>query len=180
MPKIKTLVPFFILIALLCNARVTAQTCDDVKIPSSLAEYVDHTYSTWRLVNTNDLEEYHRQTWRIEHPKLCPGLARGNFGPYGKFHFALLLIPKAQSDQRAIVVLLIQYKSGFRSRKLDEIKIAKPVPVLFAGPAGKYRSYDSSKKIVSPYDVVSLVFYESSATVFYWAKTGYKSLQVTD
>jgi hypothetical protein len=147
---------------------------------SSIREHLLREYPDWKLVGVGDLLPHHRELWAGEHAKECPGLVLGRFEPTGKWLAAALIVPSSANDQRAKLILIKENNRKYYFKILADIGQRGPTPVLFKSPAGKYKSWDGSLTVRTRYPVISLVSYESSATVFYWAGGKFHQLQVSD
>jgi hypothetical protein len=168
------------LLLIMMSGVVSVAQCPSRKAPPSLVSYVAEQFPDWRIVEVKDLLDYHQQLWRSEHPAECPGVAVGRFEPTGLWKWAILLVPKAETDNRAKALLLKEQGSGYTSMTLAEVPNRGNVPVLAKAAPGLYKSYDSAQRVRTRYSVVSLIFYESSASVFYWDKGKFHEIQVSD
>ncbi len=178
------LVPMWLIFLMLLSgfANPSFGQCEKQKIPPGIGQYLSRQFPDWELVAVKNLLEYHQELWLQEHSGDCPGLARGWFEPSRRWKTAVLIVPKLESENRAKVLLIKQVGTKYSSIVLADIKERGAVPVIFSAPAGEYKSSDSTRKVKAKakYAVISLVFYESSATVFYWSNGKFRELQVSD
>lgn len=154
--------------------------CKEGLIPPGMSQYVKTKFTDWKVVAVTDLLEYHRELWLQEHSTACPGVAQGRFDPSGRWKTAILLIPKLPSENKAKLILVDNKGNKYSSMILADMNERGQVPVIYTAPRGSYKSWDNSRKVMARYAVVALVFYESSGTVFYWARGKFHELQVSD
>jgi hypothetical protein len=145
-----------------------------------MSQYLKTKFPEWKVVAVKDLLAYHRELWLQEHSTACPGIAQGRYDPSGHWKTAILVVPKLPHDNRAKLILVNKTGQKYSSMVLAEMNERGHVPVIFTAPRGSYKSWDDSQKVMTRYAVVALVFYESSATVFYWANGKFHELQVSD
>jgi hypothetical protein len=170
----------FVLIVLFGTWSPIYSQCDGATKSSGIDSFLMTRYPDWKVVEVTDLSEYHRRLWLEDHPTACPGMDTGRFDPGGRWQTAILLIPKLQRDNRAKLLILSKIGLKYSSVVLANLDQRGEVPVIFTASRGRYRSWDHSVEIVTKYKVVTLVFYESSATVFYWTNGKFHELQVSD
>jgi hypothetical protein len=154
--------------------------CETQHISPRIREYLLKEFPDWKVVGVNDLLAYHKELWVAEHGAECPGVAFGRYEPTGRWRTAMLIIPKSSTDLRAKLLLIGETGGRYNHKILADISQRGPTPVLFKAPPGKYRSWNGSRTVRTRYPVMSLVFYESSATVFFWANGKFRELQVSD
>ena len=176
-------VTLLVLVATSLSAAQSSDPCAEVNLPVQVIELLKVNFPDWRPKSTLDLENDDRQLWLKAHAKECPGAVIGQFERTDRPAFAVLLVPKSDSNGGYRLLVFSKGSSGntYRWKVLDHadgktysgLVISKALP-------GKYSDFASRTSIQTTLDGIYLEWIEKGADLFYWSAGRYHKLQVSE
>jgi hypothetical protein len=129
----------------------------------------------------SDLDAEDADSWRADHPRDCPGVAVGKFGP-GYEGYAVSLVRRLGPNSfDATLVLLARRKGGFVVVVLnpDSGPIAR-APVVSTTPAGSYEDSERIEKIRTGWPLIIYETIGAGSIAYYWKAGKFRSLTVAE
>ena len=173
------IVPLVLMLSSAFSAQIFAASCEGKGLPPYIRSYLEKESSQWKIIEVSDLAPDHKTFWLRDHPHECPGFVVGAFTPSARKLYAVALISRTLNTHAE---LLIFEKSAqkYNVKVLLSPFSAAPIPVIFKATPGTYEDWESTRKVKTRFPGITFVFYESSATLFYWSNGKFRELQVSD
>jgi hypothetical protein len=175
--RLRPLVGFcFLALVPLVHAVGPNEACN---LPLELQNVIAGKYSGAKVVGLSDLDQDDKGFFQKDHGDACPGVTKVDFYGDGKETFALALITKTGTKEKAELVLAHRVGGRWETKMLDTVDGA-PVPVVWSQPPGDYRDVDGKKEIRATRPVIVFAGYESWAILYAWTDTGVSKIWLQD
>ena len=152
--------------------------CDSRDLPRVARKVLVQHLPNWRIVTVSDLSPDDQRLWSENHEGKCPGVIEGNFTTVHSF--AVSLIRQEHATLLQILVLLEQSHNGYILRTLSGASRTAVPNILLKFPPGKYRDAEQTRSVQTKFDGVAYIKLEAEGTLYYKAKEGFKSLEISE
>jgi hypothetical protein len=131
------------------ETRTEPRPCDANLLPAQVQNCIEADFSSWRLQESENLNERARLSWTGKKALGCPGIAVGFFQSLKQDSFAVLLVPSGHPDA---AYRLVVYDPQLDSSTYEELIAEKSDDngasdfFLQEGPVAKFFDESSKKK----------------------------------
>lgn len=172
---------FFFTLPLLAQKKLGS--CAVENLPSGVQVLLKTKYQESRPKALSDLEEYDQKLWLASNPHSCPGIAVGSFEEQHKNAYAVLLVPRSETEKqyRFVVFAQSQGSTTFHSTLLDHGEnIPNSGLVISRVPPGKQTGFEEGTPVTLKLDGLNLEWLEKSSVLYYYSNGSYHQLQTSD
>jgi hypothetical protein len=168
-------VSFLFVFVNVAAAQTPKDACD---VPKDLEREIAGKYPGRKVVALSDLQEDDRGFFQTDHGSGCPGLVKIDFYGDGKPTLALVLIPKAETNQKAELVVAHQVDATWKITLLATGGLN--VPVVWSLPPGTYTDVYGKKTIRATGPVIVFFQYEAWGILYAWTGKTVNKIWIAD
>lgn len=150
-------------------------------LPSDIQQRLGEKFGSWKIQETKDLSTTARERSKSERPQQCPGIAVGRFADGATLSYAVLLVPREDSDAgyKFLVFSPTPGKSSFEMTVVEQSDRAGAANFfIHRVPISKFFSESSRKKFgVATSEGILLAdagAKEYETDVYFWANGSYQ------
>lgn len=174
---------FFLVGAAVCwapNAR-GAEDCTETALPLMARIALHGRFPDYKIVTLADLESVDADYWRANHPRDCPGVVAGKFGPRYEGYVVSLMRRLSADRLGAVLILLAHREKGFAVVVLEpDSKPVAQVPVIMTAPAGSYEDAERTERVRTDWPLIIYAVIGDGSLAYYWKAGRFKSFTVAE
>ena len=162
----------------------TPIVCDSAALPAAAQHLLALKFSQWRPKLVSDMDADDHQLWlSATKDKACPGLVSGHFETPDKVSYALLLVPKSNTDAGYKVIVLSKRAADdcYDLKLVEHGDAPASVGIVVSKvPPGKYSDWEDKKSIQLKLDGLLVEWMEKGTFLYYWSAGQYRRIQTSD
>jgi hypothetical protein len=171
------------LLPICCSAQHDSQSTicmGGSTLPAEARKIIQAQFNSWRIVTVADLQSDEQQLWKTKFGDQCPGIVAGRFNPNPKPSYALTLIKTRGQNSYQTLVVLTGIGRAYRAVTLSRSHKTTVISVITKVPAAKYSDAENLVHVHTKFDSILYEAIENGAILYYWARSGYRSLQTSE
>jgi len=170
---------------LLTGTLLRAQTADlrsacENKLPGQAQKVVAKKLKHWKVLTAADLPADDREIWEDDYDEKCPGITTGQFGPNQSLAYAVTLVRSMNGALYQTLVLVAEQNQRYQVTTLSRSQKATHPSIVRRLPGGSYSSAEGETQIDAASDVIAYETIQAGTIIYYWNKSKYRELVISE
>ncbi|HKV90971.1 MAG TPA: hypothetical protein VJW20_00335 [Candidatus Angelobacter sp.] len=170
---------------LLTGTLLRGQTADlrsacENTLPAQAQKTVAAKLKHWKVLTVADLSVDDRKIWEDDDDGKCPGITAGQFGPNQSQAYAVTLVRSMKGALYQTLVLVAEKNQRYQITTLSRSQKAARPSIVRRLPGGTYSSAEGEIQIDAAFDVIAYETIEAGTIIYYWNKSKYKNLIISE
>jgi hypothetical protein len=154
--------------SMLCQVPKTAEAVLKAKLPG------------WKIVATSDLTEHSRVLWNAKHPRVCPGIASGDYFGARLSSYAVTLVNRQPTKTLQTLVVLKPHDGSYELIELSKAQEASRTLVVSRLRPAVFEDIETGERTRTTGDSVAYEDIEAGMLVYAWHNGKFKEIQVSE
>jgi len=150
------------------------------ELPPQAQKAVAAKLKHWKVLTAADLPVDDREIWEDDYDEKCPGITAGQFGPKQSQAYAVTLVRSMDGALYQTLVLVAEKDQRYQVTTLSQSQRVAAPSIVRRLPAGSYSSPEGNTQIEAAFNVIAYERIQAGTVIYYWNKSKYRNLIVSE